>query len=170
LNIGMNVRALAFLAMSALAVSPTKVAAQIGALPTGDVRLDESKDSKFHVGDIWQYKTRPAEERSRITILRIENSPSVGIIVHVAVDNLTWQDCQNKPFAQSIPHMPFARSAIEASVTKRIASTRDLPKFEEGYRGWRDAFSKQHAGVYIIPMKYAVSVAEKTWRSGVGCK
>ena len=166
----MNVQAIAFLAMSALAISPTKVAAQIGAVPTGDVRLDESKDSKFHVGDIWQYKTRPGEERSRITILRIENSPSVGIIVHVAVDNLTWQGCQNKPFGQCISHMPFARSAIEASVTKRIASAHDLPNFEEGYWEWREAFFKQHAGVYVITVKDAVSVAEKTWRSGVGCK
>ena len=146
------------------------VDAQIGVIPKGEVRLDESKDQKFQVGDIWEYKTRPGEERSRITILRIENSPKVGIIVHVAVDNLTWLDCENKAFAQSIPHMPFGRGAIEASVTKRIASTRDLPDFEEGYRLWRDAFSKQHAGFYVIPMKDAVSVAEKTWRSGVGCK
>ena len=165
----MNVPALA-LAASALIALPAAVDAQIGAIPKGEVRLDEWNDQKFHVGDVWEYKTRPGEERSTITILRVESSPKVGIIVHVAVDNLTWLDCESNAFAQSIPHMPLARGAIEASVTRRIASTRDLPAFEEGYRLWRDAFSKQPAGIYVIPMKDAVSVAEKTWRLGVGCK
>ena len=116
----MNVPALAQVAASALITLPAAVDAQIGVIPKGEVRLDESKDQKFQVGDIWEYKTRPGEERSRITILRIENSPKVGIIVHVAVDNLTWLDCENKAFAQSIPHMPFGRARLKPALPSAL--------------------------------------------------
>jgi hypothetical protein len=65
--------------------------------------------------------------------------------------------------------MPFAREAIEGSATRRVARTHSLPKYEEGYEEWRNAFLNGHAGIYTISIKDAVSVAEKTWRIGMGC-
>jgi hypothetical protein len=70
----MKCPALWFFIVSIFAVFSDNAPAQIGALPNGDIRLEESKDPRFRVGDIWEYKTRPGEERSRITILRIEAS------------------------------------------------------------------------------------------------
>lgn len=32
----------------------------------------EAKDSKFHPGQVWNYKTRPNEQKSTLTILKIE--------------------------------------------------------------------------------------------------
>jgi len=144
--------------------------AQVGVLPTKDVTLKESTDEKFKVGDVWEYQTRKGEEHSRITILRVDQSPELGTIIHVAVDNIRLANCDGGPEPDSIPHMPFARKALRGSVSKKAASDQRLPDYEEGYREWRQAYEQKRAGIYVIGVADAVSVAEKTFQSGNGCK
>lgn len=153
-----------------LIVVPGSVLAQIGLAPKNDFRLEAATDTKFRVGDVWEYDNRPGESSSRVTILKIDHSPEVGIIVHVAVDQLTWQDCQNNPISQQVPHMPFARRSLEVSLKRRTASNQALPDYREGYRQWREAYSSKNAGIYIIAVKDAVSVAEKSYRGAHGCQ
>jgi len=45
-----------------------------------------------------------------------------------------------------------------------------LPNFREGYEEWKEAYSKKKAGIYIVRVASAVGVAEKTYRSGIGCE
>ena len=66
--------------------------------------------------------------------------------------------------------MPFARRAVDDSVTKKIGSERPLPDYEDGYGEWKDAYSKKRAGIYVIAVSKAVAVAEKTLRTGIGCE
>jgi hypothetical protein len=139
-------------------------------MPKNDTRLEDASDPKFHVGDVWEYKTRSGEEDSRLTILKIDSSTELGVIVHVAVDNLTWKNCDNKPFPQSVPHMPFARKALDASLLKQAGVAESLPDYRNGYEEWKAAYSKKHAGIYIISVRDAVSVAEQTYRAGIGCE
>jgi hypothetical protein len=145
------------------------VAGQIGALPAGTDHLQIVMDPKFHVGDIWEYKTRSGEENSRLIVVRVERSANLGVIVHVAVDHLTWITCDGTSLSESIPHMPFARKAVDLSVTRRLGNTHSMPDFEPGYQSWTKAYSQGHAGIYTIPVKDAVSAAEKTYRKGMGC-
>lgn len=142
---------------------------QIGVVPNGDIQLKAAVDPRYHVGDVWEYKTRRGEERSRFTVVKVESSPNVGTIVHVGTDNLIWKMCKGDVLNQHIPHMPFARKALDASAIRRIASNSQLPDYKEGYEEWRQAFLKGHAGVYSIPVQDAVSIAEETWRTGMGC-
>ncbi len=153
-----------------LIVLPASLRAQIGLGPKKDFRLEAATDPKFRVGDVWEYDNRPGESSSRVTILKIDYSPEIGIIVHVAVDHLTWQDCQNNHVPQQVPHMPFARRSLEVSVKRRTASDQALPDYQEGYRQWREAYSNKNAGIYVIAVKDAVSVAEKGYRGLHGCK
>lgn len=144
-------------------------AAQIGALPARGGNLQTANDSKYRVGDVWEYVTRSGEEQSRLTIVKIDKSSKLGIIIHIAVDRLTWRTCQGSPLPEHVPHMPFAKEAIEHSVTRRVGSTRSLPNYEEGYQEWEKSFLNGHAGIYTISVKEAVSAAEATWRTGMGC-
>lgn len=144
--------------------------AQVGVLPKKDVTLKEIADEKFRVGDVWEYQTRQGEEHSRITILRVDESPELGTIVHVGVDNVRLANCHGGPEPDSIPHMPFARKALEESVSKKVASGQPLPDYEEGYREWREAYEQKRAGIYVVSVGGAVSVAEKTFQAGNGCK
>src|SRR5580698_1421801 len=142
---------------------------QIGVTPHSPVELKPSSDPKFQVGEVWEYQTRPGEERSRFIVVKVEASSELGIIVHIGVDHLTWKSCSESPFAQHIPHMPFRRSAVDTSATRRVGANRELPDYTGGYQQWREAFLAGHAGVYTIPIRDAVSAAEQTWRTGMGC-
>src|SRR4029077_19953041 len=150
------------------AVSP--VGAQIGVLPQKDTALRDATDDKFKVGDVWEYETRKGEEKSAVTILKVDSSPELGVIVHIAVEKVKLVNCHGAPSPDSVPHMPFARRALDASVTKKVASGQPLPDYREGYETWKEAYSKKKAGIYTVGISTAVGVAEKTYRSGIGCE
>ena len=68
--------------------------------------------------------------------------------------------------------MPFARQALEASLSKQMGevNVKDLPDYRAGYDDWKTAFSEKKAGVYVIPVRDAISVAEQTYRTGISCQ
>jgi hypothetical protein len=144
--------------------------AQVGILPKKNVTLKQATDEKFRVGDVWEYQTRKGEERSRITIVRIDDSPEIGTIIHIGVDNVHFANCHGGPEPDAVPHMPFTRKAFEASVKKKLASGQPLPSYGDGYQEWREAYAQKHAGVYVVTIADAVSVAEKTFQKGIGCE
>jgi hypothetical protein len=137
--------------------------------PGGDQRRcpepQEVTDSKFHVGQVWRYKTRPNEEQATLTILRIESLPKPGVIIHVRVDDIRLRNCTGGPEPNSIAHMPFARDAIERSVVKLAKEGGAVPEFQDGYDAWRRACG----GVYTITVAEAIEANEKTFNAGRGC-
>ena len=89
----------------------------------------------------------------------------VGTIVHVQLDGVHFNNCQGQTLSDSLPHAPFARSALEESVTKQIGRVPVLPDFEEGYREWL-----QHCGgVYTLPVARMVALDEAQYRAALGC-
>lgn len=40
-------------------------------------------DMKYRVGQEWNYKTRPGEENSILRILKIEEYPASGKVIHI---------------------------------------------------------------------------------------
>jgi hypothetical protein len=125
----------------------------------------EIKDSKFRPGQVWQYKTRPDEKNSTVTILKVESVPKLGTILHVRVENIRLKNCTGGTESEKFEHMPFAREAIERSVTKLVRES-DVPDFQSGYDEWRKACG----GVYTISVARAVELAEFTFRKGLGCE
>ena len=124
----------------------------------------EIKDSKFAPGQAWQYKTRPHEEASTLTILKVESVPKLGTIIHIRVEKIRLKNCTGGPEPDKFEHMPFSREAIEQSATKLIKE-RSVPDFQAGYDEWRKACG----GVYTISVAAAISVGEETFRKNLGC-
>lgn len=146
------------------------VLAQVGVVPTKHFKVQETSDPKFSVGDVWEYRTRPNEEASRVIIVRLDKSPDLGVIVHVAVQGIKLANCTNGPEPDNVPHMPFARKAFEESVTRKVASNSELPSsWKAGYEDWSKAYIRKKAGIYVISVADAVAVAEKTFQHGIGC-
>jgi hypothetical protein len=77
----------------AMAVIAVRANPQVGILPKNDVALKETTDEKFRVGDVWEYHTRKGEKHSRITILKVDESPELGTIVHTGVDKVRLSNC-----------------------------------------------------------------------------
>lgn len=126
---------------------------------------EAATDGKFRPGQVWQYKTRPHEEKSALTVLKIESVPKLGTIVHVRVDGVRMRNCTGGPEPDKFEHMPFTRDAIERSVTKLSTQKTEIPSFEDGYAEWRRACG----GVYSITVAEAIAVGEASFRKGLGC-
>jgi hypothetical protein len=113
-------------------------------------------DPTFQPGQVWSYQTRPNETSSTLTILQVDRSAKLGIIVHVRVDGLQAHD-PSGDLVPSVEHMPFTRDAMLLSTTHLIRTATTLPTLE-GYDRWR----ADCGGVYSISVAHAVEVMEKT--------
>ncbi|MHC8345365.1 hypothetical protein [Pseudomonas sp. RT6P73] len=113
--------------------------------------LSASKELK--AGDIWAYKNRPGEDGSTLTILKIENYPKLGKVVHIRVDGFRLINPVTGNEFNEMPHLPFQAKAIERSITHRVGNTSDIQDFSQGYAAWRAAFDEGKAGVFKITLR-----------------
>jgi len=126
-----------------------------------DSMLKDTTESKYRVGQVWSYKTRPNEKKSSFIVVRVENHPKLGNIIHIALRDLRLRK-PNGSFIEAAGHLPFAEAAINKSAVKLLKENQDLPDYEEGYGNWREAFDAGRAGVYTITIAEAVNVMEMT--------
>jgi hypothetical protein len=119
----------------------------VGIIPTVPPRPTAAAptSSKFHAGQTCDFKTPQGQPNAKLTILRVEDGGKVGTIVHVALSGVSYGDGHT-----SIPHLPFAESAIEQSVTALERESGPVPDFAEGYRMWREAFDAGKGGIFSI--------------------
>lgn len=122
-------------------------------------------DPMFLPGQVWSYKTRPGEESSTLTILRVEKTPQLGTIVHLRIDGVHFRNCTGGPSPEVIEHAPFARAALEASVTTKVNSVSKAPDYDAGYHDWLS----HCGGVYTITVDRVVATDDATFRAGLGC-
>lgn len=123
-----------------------------------------ASDSQFHPGQVWEYKTRPGEKASTLTILKVESIPKLGVIIHIRVDKVRLRNCTGGPGPDEFAHMPFSREALEKSATK-LAGKVSVPDFRDGYERWR----KDCGGVLTITVAEAIAASEAAYRNGLGC-
>ena len=122
-------------------------------------------DSKFAPGQVWSYKTRPGEESSTITILRVEKTPKLGTIVHVRIDGIHFSNCTGGRSPSALQHAPISRAALEASVTAKVSSVSTMPDYAAGYEDWLS----HCGGVYTITVDRVVAADDAAFRAGLGC-
>lgn len=126
-----------------------------------DAKPNGNAESKYKVGQKWSYSARPGEESSYLIILKIDDDPKLGRIIHIALRGLKIKNPRSPDgISDSVNHMPFSEAAIEKSDMKLLAEKTELPDFADGYRMWREAFDDRRAGIYTITVAEAVSVME----------
>jgi hypothetical protein len=123
--------------------------------------LKDSTESKYKVGQVWSYKTRPGEKKSSFVVLKVESHPKIGNIIHIALRGLKLRR-PDGDFIETAGHLPFAEEAIKRSAVKLLKEKDDLPDYEEGYEMWREAFDAGRAGVYTVTIAEAVGLMEQT--------
>jgi hypothetical protein len=128
---------------------------------TQDSMLKDTTESRYKVGQKWSYKTRPNEKESYFIVVKVENHPKLGNIIHIAVRDLKMKNPRSPDgISDKVNHMPFAEEAISKSAIKILKEKVDLPDYEEGYNMWREAFDAGRAGIYTITLAEAVDVME----------
>jgi hypothetical protein len=117
---------------------------------------------KYAVGQVWSYKTRPNESRSRLYIVQVTVSDKLGPIYNIYLDKLAIKN----PYIASgiqdaLPHAPVSAEALDTSVTMLVETRQsNLPDISEGYKTWRDAFDQGKAGVFTIPVDKIIQYIE----------
>ncbi|NNA56662.1 MULTISPECIES: hypothetical protein [Pseudomonas] len=104
-------------------------------------------------GDIWAYKTRAGEEASTVTILKIENYPHYGTVVHIRVDGIRMTNPVTGGEFNEMPHLPFQAAALQRSLTRRLGETAQIPDFSQGYTYWKAAFDERKGGAFKISVR-----------------
>ncbi|MDR6159979.1 hypothetical protein QF023_003495 [Chryseobacterium sp. SLBN-27] len=124
---------------------------------------------KYSVGQEWNYKTRPTEENSTLTILKIEEYPKHGKVIHISVNELKMKNPQHPDgIADRISHLPLSEEALDNSVISLKNEISRKPDSIEmnGYSYWKKEFDKGKAGVFSIPVSEIVSSMEESIVSG----
>lgn len=123
--------------------------------------LKDTAKSKFKVGQMWSYKTRPGEGNSYFIVTKVETHQKLGIIVHIGVQKLKMKNPQSPDgLSENVGHMPFAEAALSKSTLKILKKKVDLPDFEDGYQTWRKGFDAGRAGVFTVTLAEAVKFME----------
>lgn len=119
----------------------------------------------FRVGQVWAYQTRPSEPKSRLTIVRIDEDPRQGTIVHVRVTGLHVRNSKAESgVATEMAHLPFAAQALSESVTGKISDYGPLGDFQEGYELWRREFDAGKGGIWALGVAETVEALEEMLR------
>jgi hypothetical protein len=120
-------------------------------------QLVEASDGKYQVGERWGYRTRPGEEASFLTVLKVESSPRLGVIVHVRVDRLRIRNPQAPDgVSDTISHVALAEAAMDDSVTTRLPADGPVVGQDEVYEEWRRAFDDGTAGIWTVTVADAI--------------
>lgn len=122
------------------------------------LRFDSfGSDFNLSVGDVWSYETRPEEQSSTLTILKIEELQRVRI-VHIRIDGLKMKGPNG--LIDSIEHLPFDEAALKKYLHSKVSSSKSLPDFSEGYQQWKD----EEGGVFTISVREAVGILEQAFQ------
>ena len=123
--------------------------------------------SRFQVGQIWQYKTRPDDPQSVLQIVKVDLLHGKEVAIHIQVRGLNMKSSPTEPDKGIASHLPFSEEAVEASVTNLLQRVSPLPDdFEEGYEMWRKAFLEGKAGIFSAPVVEVISMIDDTMLNG----
>jgi hypothetical protein len=127
----------------------------------GKMTFTDTQDSEFKVGQVWDYRTRPTETNSTLTICKVEMAGKLGKVIQISLADVRVKSPQNKDgFATYIAHLPFSESSVKQSVIQLVKEGVALPDYREGYDLWRNSVEKGEGGVWTIPVAEAVAAME----------
>lgn len=110
-------------------------------------------------GQVWEYRTRPGEEESRLKIQKIETPAqwaTLGPIYHISVTGLHLAP----HIVGQLAHAPVSRQTLDSSVIRLSGEDKAFPPIEEGIAEWRRA----NGGVFTISVAQIVEFLDRTTR------
>lgn len=127
------------------------------------------KTMKYKVGQEWNYKTRKGEENSTLKILKIEEYPKHGKVIHISIGGLKVGNPNvEKGFANEFTHIPISEIALDKSVAKLKNEKVKLPDSIDGYSYWKKEFDQGIAGIFSISVYEIVDLMEESIITGNG--
>jgi hypothetical protein len=140
----------------------------LSAFGCGTPSVDKQEVVRFAPGQIWHYDTRPGEEGSTLTILRVDSFPEDGKVVHIRLDHINVIN-PNIPTGVSTEaeHLPMKWASLDSSVTTLVSEGNTVPPFTDGYKLWRTQYDKDSAGVFNVNVKVTVQYLEEAMSNSI---
>lgn len=113
-------------------------------------------------GAVCRYRTRPGEEESRLTVLKLDPS-GPGTVYSVSLSGLKLQNPHLPGGMQGhMEHLPFYMGALENSGVEVIEHG-EPPELPPGYAQWRDAVSTGRAGAFTVTVAEVLDMVEQNF-------
>lgn len=128
-----------------------------------------AESREYRAGQIWEYQTRPGEERSCLYIVKVETLSNGEPAFHLYLDNLRIPNNQLPGLVQSeLPHTPVSLQTLDQSVVKLLGIATTAPDISEGYAAWREAYDAGEGGIFTISVAEIVDFIEEATRQHFG--
>jgi hypothetical protein len=89
---------------------------------------------EYKAGQLWRY----TGDGLTITILKVEDLPKIGRVIHVRVDNITVPGCAGIRLTKTVDHIAVTEKMMRKSGGDLVRENTDLPdSYFEGYREWQ---------------------------------
>ena len=90
---------------------------------------------EYKAGQSWRYASGNGPI---ITVLKVEDLPKIGRVIHVRVDDIPVPACAGIKLTNSIEHIAVTEKMMRKSVHDLLLEDTDLPdSFFEGFREWQ---------------------------------
>jgi hypothetical protein len=126
-----------------------------------------TKKDQYSVGQEWNYKT-PTEKSSTLTILKIEEYPETGKVIHISISGLKVKDISSTTgFADKCTYSHIRRGIRQKCHQSEKRNRKKPDSLElDGYSYWKKEFDKGDAGIFTIPVSEIVETMEKSILAG----
>jgi hypothetical protein len=105
-------------------------------------------------GQVWEYDTRKADAGSLIRIMRIDDLPRAGRMIHICVVGLKLPyPAGPGGILAEVPELPMTPAAMDASVRRLSTRKATCTRFANGYKIWRQEYDQGQIGTVTIPLK-----------------
>ena len=125
-----------------------------------------STETDFEPGQVWSYKARAGDDDSLLTILKVEDDPKLGKVVHIHLSNVKIPTDSNPDGEyKKIGHLPISLPYLIDSVTDLKTTSEPIPEFQDGYDLWRNAVDQGGAGAFKMSVADAIEQTTGALRS-----
>jgi len=116
----------------------------------------------FAAGQVWSYRTRPGEARSRVSVCRVDAQTSAGAVVHVQVEGVVIRDpAAAGGVSTTAGHLPLTAEALRESVVALERGVARCAGFEEAHASWRAALEAGRAGAFHVSVSETLDVLQR---------
>jgi hypothetical protein len=102
-------------------------------LPLLIVSTAQSRAVEYKAGQVWTTQYGPTV----VTILKVENLPKVGKVVHVRIDKVLMFRCEGLEPSSVIQHLAFQEKMLRGGLVSLVKKNSDLPdSYFTEYQKW----------------------------------
>ena len=125
--------------------------------------MGTTTECRYRPGQIWDYKTRPFEPLSTLTILKVWTPYEDYVVVHIAIEDLLFTRTNGEVIDVTLTHTVITPEALDQSVTELVGESSPIPDFSMEYASWE----RESGAAFERTVADVVTTLEEAWRYGV---